>query len=315
MKGSSIKALLDAVERGADSAGLERLQTSLDQLRYPIAMPKSNVDMNMATLSDNGDGGVVVVPASAITDVGASVDLAESSRPRADGIDLANWEGSAGRMNLPTALLLSGFATVIGRVDFPIGFRTRASLSRAIQRMSSEVASSDMFDGAALAANVVALPMVWNGVSGRLLGAEITLGVSPLQFTPYTVRVTNKPTAKSAAQSPVPPTSLERGGPLIRDITLKVYTPTVSFALPFGWLETTQSQATPSIDIGDASVIAGSGDTAYFTSVPNFFPSASRGSSMFVFPSIPLTSATIAPATNSNYALPRMLPSAERRRR
>jgi hypothetical protein len=251
------------------------------------------------------------VPMDGIIDLSATVDIPEGDRPTSTGADFANWKARGGRRNMPAGLIYDGVAWATGAIDFPTGIRSRTGYSRAYDDLMFEPGDAALYTPIPIAGNTFALAFGRIAPSYRLLGVEIVLSVSPINFAPYNVRITNDPTLSVTGLSPVPPVSWRRGVGLVRDVSLRVFTENLGIFLPLAVLEPSQNQSTPAVDLGDCPLATGAGKEAYLSSLPSFKALQTRAGSFFVAATATVTSATIAPIANSAYAGLRAMPSIE----
>lgn len=284
--------------------------------QHAVAYATSKAGFFVPLYPDRGGAGAGFrqpVPASAFSDTTAVVDMAADARPEIDPSMWLKWLRDWSRGAVPLGVVTQGFAHIQGRVDFPSGFRGRGALSRAIERLGTFSGNAESFSGIPIGAgNDVALPVVGTRPDLRIVGFEMAFGVSPLNFSPYNLRITNDPTVRVAAMGPVPVTGIDRGSALIRTFTIRVYTPTVSIFIPLGYRETTANDETAAVDIGNAIVVDGlSTETAYFSAVTPAGVTFLRGCSFFASPDAPLTSTQITPACKGSPALMRALRSME----
>lgn len=276
----------------------------LSAAQYPLPLQKAPMGRNM----------VVESPTRSVINVGSLVDRPESERPGVGPEALTRWYARTARQNLPLGWIWEGFARAT-TVDFVNGVRTRGQMA---SQMETFLGSVDGYpsevDGIQLIGNSQVLVHASNGTTLRASGIEITMGVSPLNFSPYRVEIDFTPNRVVAGQSPIAPQSLTRRRPSIRRLTLRVMTPTLTIFLPFGYTDQGRQIQTASSEIACGRVVSEADAASIYSYLldPNSaWTPTSVVLSCFVIPALPFTTLSSQLASNASFGLMRALPGME----
>lgn len=242
------------------------------------------------------------IDSAGLIDLGAIID-GDPSLPATPAAP-AEWEATRGRDTIAPGWIWSGFGYVNGQLDFPRGMRTRGQIKRYYE--------NDLPGRSGVVAQAAFNPTVVGGsnyIAGIFsdtpefvsAGVYIEVSTSPLNFTPYNMRISFDPTiAWGGGLTPLAPVSHKRGVVTSRDLSVRVCTPTFAFTLHWGYLETAAAQAVASTELANAQLVSDAASFAYFGATTL---GVSRGVGVGLVTNINTLTGNFAALANSSYML------------